>query len=92
MNYPMALKQWRDRYSADRVCAQELSWNHDNFKGCFHVCDLWDCSEDAIIGRDLFDAQDFIHTIEFGMGLARKGYTGIDVEEIIVENQEDEDV
>ena len=46
----------------------------------FKVYDLSECPEDAIIGRDLFDAYDYIDAIKFGMQLANEGYTDIEVE------------
>lgn len=46
----------------------------------FRVHNLSECPEDAIIGRDLFDAYDFIRAVEYGMKLAQEGYTSIKVE------------
>lgn len=46
----------------------------------FDVYDLSECPEDAIIGRDLFDGDDYIRTLQLGMELAKQGYTDIDVE------------
>lgn len=78
MKYPMKLTQRYDDYE-DRITSQTLTWDCDNFKGRFHVHDLWDCPEDCIIGRDLFSVDDFLYTVRFGMDLARKGYDDIDV-------------
>ena len=41
----------------------------------FSVCNLNECPEDAVIGRDLFDEQDFINAVKLGMKLAQEGYT-----------------
>lgn len=41
----------------------------------FSVCNLNECPEDAVIGRDLFDEQDFINAVKLGMQLAQEGYT-----------------
>lgn len=87
MNYPMVLKQWFDHNNADRGCAQKLLWDYDGFKGRFNVSDLCECPEDAIIGRDLFDAWDFIHAVEFGIHLGYLGYENVDVQEKVVEEE-----
>lgn len=41
----------------------------------FSVWNLNECPEDAVIGRDLFDEQDFINAVKLGMTLAQEGYT-----------------
>lgn len=46
----------------------------------FH--DLDECPEDAVIGRDLFDASDYINAIRFGFRLANIGYDEIVVKEL----------
>lgn len=43
----------------------------------FYVSDLDECPEDAVLGRDLFCADDYVRALEKGMELARKGYTKI---------------
>jgi hypothetical protein len=45
----------------------------------FEVNDLTECPEDAMINRDLFDADEYIEAVKFGIDLGRKGYTGIEV-------------
>lgn len=82
--FPMTLTQ-RSRYNI--VDFQKLEWYHDNFKGNFSVHDLCECPEDAIIGRDLFDVDDFISAVRFGMSLRDKGYTDL---QIIEQEFEDE--
>lgn len=67
-------EDWNDFHS------QELENKEENIN--FSVSDLSDCPEDACIGRDLFDADDYISVLEKGMELAKKGYTKINVEEI----------
>lgn len=47
----------------------------------FSVSNLSECPEDACIGRDLFDANDFIKTLKLGMELANKGFDDIVLEE-----------
>ena len=49
----------------------------ENGKEIFSVWDLTDCPEDAIIGRDLFDADDYVLTLKRGMELAKQGYDDI---------------
>lgn len=56
----------------------------DNNSVLFSCYNLNECPEDAIIGRDLFDGEDYIRAIKFGMELAKKGYTDVE----IVENYE----
>ena len=41
----------------------------------FSVWNLNECPEDAVIGRDLFDEQDFINAVKLGMKLAQEWYT-----------------
>ena len=55
----------------------------------FSVHNLAECPEDAIIGRDLFDAGDWIDAVEYGMELVKQGYDGI--ETVTIEDEEDED-
>ena len=76
--FPMTLTQ-RLRYDNYGVECQKLEWNHDDFKGNFLVSDLCECPEDAIIGRDLFDADDFIYAVRLGMDLRDKGYTDLQI-------------
>lgn len=55
---------------------QEL-WDPDKKSCLFSVSNLWECSEDAVIGRALFNADDAEILIEYGMKLAREGYDGL---------------
>lgn len=45
----------------------------------FGVCNLNECPEDAIIGRDLFDVNDYINVLNKGIELAKKGYTSVEI-------------
>ncbi len=45
----------------------------------FTVSNLNECPEDAIIGRDLFDALDYIKAVRRGINLAKQGYTDVSV-------------
>lgn len=53
----------------------------------FGVSNLSGCPEDAIIGRDLFDTDDYVKALKKGMELARKGYSEIVLQK--VDNEED---
>lgn len=52
--------------------------NNDMMK--FSVANMSECPEDAIIGRSLFDADDYLRAVRTGMRLAQDGYTDLDVE------------
>ena len=56
--------------------------NDDDINIDFHVADFIFDPEDARIGRDLFDGQDFIQALMTGFRIADAGYTGIHVEEV----------
>lgn len=45
----------------------------------FSVCDLDRFPERAVIGRDLFDANDYVDALRTGIALAERGYTDIEV-------------
>ena len=45
----------------------------------FSVCNLWECPEDAIIGRDLFDVDDYVKALNKGIELEKKGYTSVEI-------------
>lgn len=61
----------------EKVC--ESVYNKD--EGVyFSVSNLSECPEDACIGRDLFDAHDFIKTLKLCMELANKGFTEIELD------------
>lgn len=53
----------------------------------FHVYNLCECPEDAMIGRDLFDANQFLDALKLGIELGRKGYSDI---EFTDKNREEE--
>ena len=57
-------------------------------KTVFSVCNLADCPEDAIIGRCLFDAGDWIDAVKYGMELAAQGYS--DIETLTIEDDAEE--
>lgn len=61
--------------------AQQV-WSDEAPKVRFGVHNLSECPEDACIGRDLFDADDYLNAVRLGMLLASQGYTGIDVKEV----------
>ena len=53
----------------------------DDMRVVFDVCDLTDCPEDAIIGRALFDADDYIKALNKGIELAKAGYDRVEIKE-----------
>ena len=72
--YKVVVNQKTDEY--DDIYYESI--NNDMM--AFSVSNLCECPEDAIIGRDLFDADDYIRAVRAGMRLAQEGYTDIDVE------------
>lgn len=61
-----------------RVIQQRIEDEEENW--LFEVNDLTECPEDAMIMRDLFDANEYIDAVKLGIELGRRGYTGIEVE------------
>ena len=57
------------------TCYQEVN---DEFGCRFSVCNLSECPEDAIIGRELFDASDYLRAIRYGIELAKQGYDSVE--------------
>lgn len=69
------------KYGNDEDIGSERWQTIDNEENNIHfnVHNLYDCPEDAIIGRDLFDANDYINALNKGIELALKGYTSVKV-------------
>jgi hypothetical protein len=44
----------------------------------YEVCDLNDCPEEAVIGRSLFSANDYIAAVRFGIQLHDMGYDDVE--------------
>lgn len=60
----------------DDMCRyQEINDKENNIR--FSVSNLDYCPEDAIIGRDLFSATDYINVLNKGIELANKGITKV---------------
>ena len=68
-----SLVEERDDYDL-YVCGQEV---YDGDKLVYHVWNLTDCPEDAIIERSLFSAHQWRKAVKYGMELAHQGYTGV---------------
>ena len=62
-----------DRYDG-YVCGHEVYCNEDGVSIDFSAYNLNECPEDAIIGRDLFSAYDYIRVLNKGIELAKMGY------------------
>ena len=62
-------------YEREDYQRQEL-WDIEKECPIFGVSDLWECPEDAIIGRALHDATNLI---KIGLRYASEGYTDIKV-------------
>ena len=48
----------------------------------YSVRNLWDCPEDACIGRDLVSAGEWLLAVKLGMDLARDGYDSFDIKDL----------
>lgn len=59
----------------DGVTYEQVS---DEEQNLFSVCNLNECPEDAIIGRDLFDANDYLTAVRYGIKLAKQGYDEVE--------------
>lgn len=62
-----------DRYG-DYIRGHEIHHNEDGVSIDFSAYNLNECPEDAIIGRDLFSAYDYIRALNKGIELAKMGY------------------
>ena len=72
----------------EEVAHQEL-WDPDEKYYLLSVSNLWECPEDAIIGRDLFDSYDAEILIEHGMKWAREEYNGLYIKYVACPRDED---
>lgn len=68
---------------------QKLKFDNAPFSGVRTFYDLSECPEDAIIGRSLFDAGDFLNAVKLGFMIAQNGYTRIAVNHIPWEEEEE---
>lgn len=82
---PLVLDYSESKDDYEDVRGQELY--NEIEKIDFSVYNLADCPEDAIIGRDLFTADNYIDALCKGMELAKKGYTDIEINEIESEEE-----
>lgn len=82
---PLVLDYSESKDDYEDVRGQELYNEIEKIN--FSVYNLADCPEDAIIGRDLFTADDYIDALCKGMELAKKGYTDIEINEIESEEE-----
>ena len=78
------LKLYEEEREYEGIAYQELSNPDEETDGIrvrFSVGNLSECPEDAIIGRDLFDASDYLHALKVGIKLAKAGYDDVDFAE-----------
>ena len=64
------------------VFSEALYDPDDNDAQVFSTYNLNECPEDAIIGRDLFDASDYLRAVQYGINLAKQGYNKIEMVDI----------
>lgn len=69
----LKIKVYEDDFGDVR--GEEIEQNEENIS--FSVFNLDECPEDAIIGRGLFNTDDYINALNQGIELAKKGYTGV---------------
>ena len=79
--YKIYITTEKDDY--DSIVYSKLTGEDDSIE--YHVSNLDECPEDAIIGRNLFDTFDYVEALRIGMSLAKDGYTDIEVIETINE-------
>lgn len=84
-NKPLILNYSESTDDYGDVRGQDLY--NENEKINFSVYNLCECPEDAIIGRDLFTADDYISTLKKGIELAKKGYTSVITREVESEEE-----
>ena len=70
-------------------CHSQQLWDIEKECPIFRVSDLWECPEDAIIGRALHDADDATNLIKIGLRYASEGYNDI---KVIWEDCPEEDI
>lgn len=56
----------------------------------YYVNNLNECPEDAILGRDLVSAYEWLDAVRLGMELAREGVTELEVTDEIVRDEDDD--
>lgn len=76
MDLNVTVTSYRDDYE-DRIECQTVESEVPGVK--FRVSNLCEYPEDAIIGRDLFNAYDYLDAVQLGMTLAQKGYDCINI-------------
>ena len=84
MDYELTLYQRKEYDYITYQCLKD-----ENDKKIFSVCNLCETPEDAIIGRDLFNAGDYLDAVRLGIKLANFGYTDVVIAKRV--DVEDED-
>ena len=71
--YTFSIREQGDMYDTGH---HQTVFNKDG-SPVYEVQNLNDCPEDAIIGRKLVDAIDYIQAVQYGINLAKLGYDGV---------------
>ena len=71
-----------DLDTSDRTV--QALYDGDTDEEVYFVQDLYDCPEDAVVGRNLIDAYQLIAFINYGIELGMKGYTSAFITDTIV--------
>jgi len=87
MILPVTIKTWYE--DVDSPVSQLLTSPTDP-RLRYRVSNLWECPEDACIGRDLVSAYEWLDAVRLGMQLAREGVTGLDVTDEIARDEDDD--
>lgn len=69
---------------------QEL-WDPSTETNISSVSDLYECPEDAIIGRSLIDCNDVSRFLRLGMKYRDEGYGSIELEYVTIPDEDDAD-
>ena len=67
-------EEWGGGIHSQEVSSKDYDHIH------YSVYNMCDCPEDAMIGRDLFSAEDYVDALKLGMKLAEMGYTDIETD------------
>lgn len=75
MKKVLELEIERDDYG---ICSERVFDADNNDKLLFHVYNLDEYPEDAIISRDLFSSSQYLQAVRYGIELAKQGYSQVE--------------